>query len=200
MPKTYLPGYAEYYEERWFSSSREGRQSETVLAGEAAPFGTDLLFQVPEEPGVTLAVEICEDLWAPVPPSSFHAVAGATVLLVGHDMGLMAQAVDRLGVMYAGDLVETGGIEELFEEPLHPYTRLLIASLPSFERKERAKGIPGLTPSLLNRPEWCPFHPRCPDAFDRCRAEEPKLRTVRPNRDVACHLYGDQPTDWEEAT
>ncbi|MCG6919584.1 MAG: NAD(+) synthase [Acidobacteria bacterium] len=81
VPKTYLPGYAEYYEERWFSSSREGRQSETVLAGEAAPFGTDLLFQVPEEPGVTLAVEICEDLWAPIPPSSYHAVAGATVLL-----------------------------------------------------------------------------------------------------------------------
>jgi NAD+ synthase (glutamine-hydrolysing) len=81
VPKTYLPGYAEYYEERWFSSSREGRESETVLAGEAAPFGTDLLFQVPEEPGVTLAVEICEDLWAPIPPSSYHAVAGATVLL-----------------------------------------------------------------------------------------------------------------------
>ena len=120
---------------------------------------------------------------------------GASVILIGHDMGLMAQAVDRLGVMYAGDLVETGGIEELFEEPLHPYTRLLIASLPSFERKERAVGIPGLTPSLLNMPEWCPFHPRCPEAFDRCKVEEPKLRRVRPNRNVACHLYEDQPTD-----
>jgi NAD+ synthase (glutamine-hydrolysing) len=81
VPKTYLPGYAEYYEERWFSSSREARESEVVLAGETTPFGTDLLFQVPEEPGVTLAVEICEDLWAPIPPSSYHAVAGATVLL-----------------------------------------------------------------------------------------------------------------------
>lgn len=120
-----------------------------------------------------------------------RADLGASVILIGHDMGLMAQAVDRLGVMYAGDLVETGGIEELFEEPLHPYTRLLIASLPSLERKERARGIPGLTPSLLDRPESCPFHPRCPDAFDRCKVEEPELRTVRPNRDVACHLYGD---------
>jgi NAD+ synthase (glutamine-hydrolysing) len=81
VPKTYLPGYGEYYEERWFSSAREARESETLLAGEAAPFGTDLLFQVPEEPGVTLGVEICEDLWAPIPPSSYHAVAGATVLL-----------------------------------------------------------------------------------------------------------------------
>jgi NAD+ synthase (glutamine-hydrolysing) len=81
VPKTYLPGYEEYYEERWFSSSREAVESETTLAGERAPFGTRLLFQVPEEPGVTLAVEICEDLWAPVPPSSHHAVAGATVIL-----------------------------------------------------------------------------------------------------------------------
>ncbi|MCG6928286.1 MAG: NAD(+) synthase [Acidobacteria bacterium] len=81
VPKTYLPGYAEYYEERWFSSAREAREAEVRLAGDVVPFGTDLLFQVPDEPGVTLAVEICEDLWAPVPPSSFHAVAGATVLL-----------------------------------------------------------------------------------------------------------------------
>ena len=65
MPKTFLPGYKEYYEERWFSSSREARAGEIRLAGAAVPFGTDLLFQVPEEPGVALAVEICEDLWAP---------------------------------------------------------------------------------------------------------------------------------------
>jgi NAD+ synthase (glutamine-hydrolysing) len=81
VPKTYLPGYKEYYEKRWFSSSREARSTEVRLAGAVAPFGTDLLFQVPDEPGVTLGVEICEDLWAPVPPSSAHAVAGATVLL-----------------------------------------------------------------------------------------------------------------------
>ena len=114
---------------------------------------------------------------------------GASIILIGHDMGLMAQVVSRLGVMYAGDLVETGGIEDMFAEPLHPYTQMLIASLPSFDRKEEAKGIPGLTPSLLNRPSNCPFHPRCPMAFDRCRTEEPKLRELRPNREVACHLY-----------
>jgi NAD+ synthase (glutamine-hydrolysing) len=81
VPKTFLPGYNEYYEERWFSSSREARGSEVRLAGHSAPFGTDLLFQLPEDPGVALAVEICEDLWAPIPPSSRHAVAGATVIL-----------------------------------------------------------------------------------------------------------------------
>ena len=81
VPKTFLPGYKEYYEERWFSSSREAVAGEVRLAGAVVPFGTDLLFQVPEEPAVCLAVEICEDLWAPTPPSSRHAVAGATVIL-----------------------------------------------------------------------------------------------------------------------
>jgi len=81
VPKTFLPGYQEYYEERWFSSSREARESAVRIAGAEAPFGTDLLFQLPDEPGVTLAVEICEDLWAPIPPSCHHAVAGATVIL-----------------------------------------------------------------------------------------------------------------------
>ena len=81
VPKTYLPGYKEYYEERWFSSAREAREGTLRLAGAEVPFGTDLVFQLPEEPGVALAVEICEDLWAPVPPSSRHAVAGATLIL-----------------------------------------------------------------------------------------------------------------------
>jgi NAD+ synthase (glutamine-hydrolysing) len=80
VPKTYLPGYKEYYEERWFASSREALRNEVRLAGQTAPFGTNLLFGVDDEPTVTLGIEICEDLWAAVPPSSFHALAGATVL------------------------------------------------------------------------------------------------------------------------
>ena len=114
---------------------------------------------------------------------------GASIVLIGHDMGLMAQAVDRLGVMYAGDLVETGSVEEIFANPLHPYTKLLIGSLPNLDRKEAARGIPGLSPSLLNRPVRCPFQPRCPVAIDRCKTEEPILREARPKREVACHLY-----------
>ena len=120
---------------------------------------------------------------------NLRAELGASVILIGHDMGLMAQAVDRIGVMYAGDLIETGNIETLFSEPLHPYTRLLMASLPSLDHKETARGIPGLMPSLLNKPKGCPFHPRCPEAFDRCKLEEPRLRTMQPNRAVACHLH-----------
>lgn len=114
---------------------------------------------------------------------------GASVLLIGHDMGLMAQTVDRIGVMYAGKLVEVAPTKELFREPLHPYTQLLIASLPSFDGKGELKGIPGLPPSLLNPPPGCPFHPRCPFVMERCRTEEPDLREVRPGHWVACHLH-----------
>ncbi len=81
VPKSFLPGYKEYYEERWFSSAREALRSEVRLAGQEAPFGADLLFPVDGESGVVLGVEICEDLWVPMPPSGSLAVAGATVLL-----------------------------------------------------------------------------------------------------------------------
>ena len=81
VPKTYLPGYKEYYEERWFASARDLLGDEITLCGQRAPFGTNILFGVEGEPGATVAVEICEDLWSPIPPSSHHAVAGATVLL-----------------------------------------------------------------------------------------------------------------------
>ncbi len=114
---------------------------------------------------------------------------GASIILIGHDMGLMAQTVERLGVMYAGDLVEVASVSDIFREPLHPYTRLLIASLPSFDQKGVFRGIPGLPPSLLNRAPGCPFYPRCPQAMERCAIEEPPLREVQPKRWVACHLY-----------
>ncbi|CAN5696971.1 ABC transporter ATP-binding protein [soil metagenome] len=117
---------------------------------------------------------------------------GAAVIQIGHDMGLMAQSVNRLGVMYSGSLVEIGGTRGVFAEPLHPYTQLLIASLPSLEGKGALHGIPGLPPSLLNRQGGnCPFHPRCPFAMDMCRVEEPELREMRKDHWVACHLYND---------
>jgi oligopeptide/dipeptide ABC transporter ATP-binding protein len=116
---------------------------------------------------------------------------GAAVILIGHDMGLMAQFVDRLGVMYAGELVEISPMQYVYEQPLHPYTRLLIACLPSLEQKGVFAGIPGLPPSLLGPPPGCPFHPRCPYAMPRCQVERPVLQQVQPERWVACHLFGE---------
>jgi peptide/nickel transport system ATP-binding protein len=112
---------------------------------------------------------------------------GAAVILVGHDIGLMAQFVDRLGIMYAGRLVEVAPIGAIVTAPRHPYTRALIASLPSLEHKGRLQGIPGLAPLLRDLPRGCAFHPRCPIAADRCRQETPALRSLATNSAVACH-------------
>jgi len=114
---------------------------------------------------------------------------GAALILVGHDMGLMAQFVNTIGVMYAGKLVEVGPVDDIFEEPLHPYTQLLIASLPSLEGKGVFKGIPGITPSLLEPPGGCAFHPRCPQAMPHCSTIAPTLTKIQPQRRVSCHLY-----------
>ena len=125
---------------------------------------------------------------------------GAAILLIGHDIGLMAQFVDTLGVMYAGRLVETGTLRQLLREPKHPYTQMLIDSLPSLERKDRERGdlrgIPGTAPSLYALPSGCPFHPRCPQAMDICSTEEPMLKVVNESptngqgeQHAACLLY-----------
>jgi len=112
---------------------------------------------------------------------------GAAVILIGHDIGLMAQFVDRLAVMYAGRLVEVAPIAEIIANPRHPYTRALIATLPSLEKRGTLTGIPGLAPPLRDLPPGCAFHPRCPQATDRCRIERPVVREIGRAR-VACHL------------
>jgi peptide/nickel transport system ATP-binding protein len=90
--------------------------------------------------------------------------------------------------MYAGRLMEISPVDEIFNRPRHPYTQLLISSLPSIETKGTFAGIPGLPPSLLDVPSGCVFHPRCPMAADRCRAEVPTLREIQPNLWVSCHF------------
>jgi peptide/nickel transport system ATP-binding protein len=125
---------------------------------------------------------------------------GASVLLIGHDMGLMAQFVDRVGVMYGGKLVETGPTGQLFGEPLHPYTQILIASLPSFDRETVFVKIAGQPHSPLNPPSGCVFHPRCPRVFEVCPVVVPELRQARPGRMVACHLYDEGTGNREQGT
>jgi peptide/nickel transport system ATP-binding protein len=114
---------------------------------------------------------------------------GAAVILIGHDMGLMVQFVDRLAVMYGGKIAEQGNVREMFREPLHPYTQLLIQSLPKLDDKGELRGIPGIAPSLLNAPAGCLFHVRCPQALPVCKTTTPQPAELRPARLVACHLY-----------
>ncbi len=114
---------------------------------------------------------------------------GAAVILIGHDMGLMAQFVDRVAVMYAGRLVEVSTVRDMFTAPKHPYAQALINSLPSLENKGVFQGIPGLAPSLIRLPSGCPFHPRCKFVMEQCKTVVPPLVRLENERDVACHLF-----------
>jgi peptide/nickel transport system ATP-binding protein len=118
---------------------------------------------------------------------------GAAVILIGHDMGLMAQFADHVGVMYAGKLVEISPVAEMFEAPQHPYSQLLMESLPSLDRKDAFHSIKDLPPSLLNPPSGCVFHPRCPHVMDRCKTEVPIMQAAeKPGHQAACHLLDEE--------
>jgi peptide/nickel transport system ATP-binding protein len=125
---------------------------------------------------------------------------GAAVILIGHDMGLMAQFADQIGVMYGGKLVEEGPVRQIFAQPQHPYTQLLMESLPTLESREMSHGVSGQPPSLLTPPPGCVFHPRCPYVMERCRVEVPQLQTTTQNHRAACHLLDERVGVKVEAT
>jgi len=116
---------------------------------------------------------------------------GAALILIGHDMGIQAQVVNRQAVMYAGKIVEIGEVKSMYKNPLHPYTKLLIKSLPTLQLRRDFQGIPGIPPSLLNPPKGCVFSHRCPNVMECCREAIPKLLEVQPNHLVACYLYSE---------
>jgi oligopeptide/dipeptide ABC transporter ATP-binding protein len=115
---------------------------------------------------------------------------GLTYLFISHDLNVVQHISDRIGVMYLGKLVETGPSQDVFEAPLHPYTRALFEAIPMPEVNTRRelKVLEGNVPSPINPPTGCRFHTRCPMAKAQCREVEPVLRTVTSNRQVACHL------------
>ena len=113
-----------------------------------------------------------------------------SLILVSHDLSLIAELADKLAVMYAGKIVEYGPSDSVYNNPLHPYTQGLIRSIPRLSgEKSELVGIPGEPPDLANPPPGCRFHPRCPFAMDICRREEPPLVEVEKGHYVACWLY-----------
>ena len=114
--------------------------------------------------------------------------SNAALLLIGHDIGLMAQFVTRLAVMYAGRLVEIGTIRQVLTQPRHPYTRALIGSIPKLRQRGVLSGIPGVAPSLRQLPPGCAFHARCTVHVDRCLVERPALDHDPGGHHAACHL------------
>jgi peptide/nickel transport system ATP-binding protein len=117
---------------------------------------------------------------------------GVSMIMIGHDMGLMAQMVDRIAVMYAGNIVEISSVADLFKNPGHPYTELLIDSVPSLKERKPLKITEGITHDPRNPPPGCIFQLRCPFVMDRCRSEKPTRHIIRPQQEVACHLYEKQ--------
>lgn len=116
-----------------------------------------------------------------------------TILLITHHMGLIAEMADRVGVMYAGNLVEIASVEELFEEPLHPYTKGLLAAVPNPLKKiGKLMPIKGSVPNLIYPPSGCRFHPRCPYAMPICKKKRPPRKEIKPGHFVECWLYVDE--------
>ncbi|MBN1556054.1 MAG: ABC transporter ATP-binding protein [Phycisphaerae bacterium] len=121
--------------------------------------------------------------------NQLQADEGLSILLITHDLAVVAQTAHQVAVMYASKIVETASVENLFAQPLHPYTRGLLKSVPKLgETKERLKTIPGTVPNPLHFPSGCKFHPRCSVGCDkkRCQTQEPPLREIAPGHCVAC--------------
>jgi peptide/nickel transport system ATP-binding protein len=114
-----------------------------------------------------------------------------TIIVVTHDMGVQANIADRIGIMYAGKIVEESTAERIFGRPLHPYTQFLINSLPKLGDKTLRESVPGSPPSMADLPSGCPFHPRCPQVKDICRQQMPGFSYPDENHKVACWLFGE---------
>jgi peptide/nickel transport system ATP-binding protein len=112
-----------------------------------------------------------------------------TVVVVSHDMGVHYQITHRMAIMYAGKVVELGATEATFKQPYHPYTDMLIKSLPRVGDRSIREGISGAPPSLINPPRGCRFAPRCPRVMPVCREVEPPMLEVEAGHHAACHLY-----------
>ena len=111
----------------------------------------------------------------------------SSILLITHDLGVVAETCDRVGVMYAGNLCEVADVGELFENPLHPYTRALLEAVPKFTMEDELKSIEGNVPNLVTPPPGCRFHPRCPHAMGVCKGVFPEMIEVAQNHQVACY-------------
>ncbi|MEQ6388067.1 ABC transporter ATP-binding protein [Bacillaceae bacterium S4-13-58] len=122
----------------------------------------------------------------------------AGIMMITHDLGVVAEICDKVAVMYAGKIVEQATVEELFENPKHPYTKGLLASLPKFGSKERLEPVQGQPPTLTDLPEGCRFADRCPFVFERCHSVHPPFFSTGEGHGTACYLYEEEVQEWKQ--
>ena len=173
---------------RMFPHELSGGMKQRVCVAMAIALNPQLI--IADEP--TSALDVVVQRLVMTTLGRLQKETGASVILVGHEMGLIAQFADKVGVMYAGKLVELSPIHQIVNEPLHPYSDLLLQSVPGLdEKRERLVGIPGMPPRLIDLPPGCLFAPRCPSAMARCSQVSPDLEPFDDGRQVACHLYSE---------
>ena len=164
-----------------------GGMRQRVMIAMALSCNPDLL--IADEPTTALDVTIQAQILELI--KRLKAEFNSAVILITHDMGVVADIADRVIVMYGGRVVEHGTKQAIFSDPQHPYTWGLLGSIPRLDRPrpKRLTAIPGQPPSLVRLPSGCAFHPRCPQRFDRCLTEVPELKpTAEPGHLDACHL------------
>lgn len=142
---------------------------------------------IADEPGSALDVTIQAQILSLL--KSLVKEAGIAVLLITHDLGVVRETVERVYIMYAGRVVEEGQTVEIFDDPKHPYTQGLLSSVPRLTGEALAEGIPGTLSDYTEAPSGCRFHPRCPQAMEKCAQQKPPMVKVSTKQHVACYLY-----------
>jgi len=171
-----------------------GGMQQRVMIAMALSSNPEIL--IADEPTTALDVTIQKEILGLL--TELQKKLGLSVVLITHDFGIVAQTCQRVSVMYAGSIVEEASTSEIFHNPLHPYTKGLLESLPSREEsrdfsqgeKRRLRAISGQVPDPSNLPSGCKFHPRCPIVIEQCKPEEPRLREIIQNHWVRCIRAG----------
>ncbi len=180
-----IPGARERIDD--YPHQFSGGMRQRLIIAMALSVDPDLV--IADEPTTALDVTVEAQILALL--KTLQQEKGIGLILITHSMGVVAEVADRVAVMYAGKVVETGPVGDLFEHPAHPYTMGLLGSIPRAAVGERLIPIPGQPPDLARIPKGCAFHPRCPFAREVCRAETPVLQSFAEERATACHFDKD---------